>query len=60
LRSTRRAAGIGLFLLTIAVTPCHIYTLQRPDLFASIPGVVAAAADSGVAACLDRVVHVAR
>ena len=34
---TRRAAGIGLFLLTIAVTPCHIYMLQRPDLFAAIP-----------------------
>lgn len=32
-RSTRRAAGIGLFLLTIAVTPCHIYMLQRPELF---------------------------
>jgi len=31
--ATRRAAGIGLFLLTIAVTPAHIYMLQRPDLF---------------------------
>jgi uncharacterized membrane protein len=30
---TRRAAGIGLFVLTIAVTPVHIYMLQRPDLF---------------------------
>jgi uncharacterized membrane protein len=30
---TRRAAGIGLFLLTLAVTPCHIYMLQRPELF---------------------------
>jgi uncharacterized membrane protein len=29
----RRLAGIGLFLLTIAVTPVHIYMLQRPDLF---------------------------
>ena len=36
-RSTRRAAGIGLFLLTVAVTPCHIYMLQRPELFPSIP-----------------------
>ena len=36
-RPTRRAAGIGLFLLTIAVTPCHIYMLQRPELFAAIP-----------------------
>jgi len=32
-RKTRRAAGIGLFLLTLAVTPAHIYMLQRPDLF---------------------------
>ena len=30
---TRRAAGIGLFLLTIAVTPAHIFMLQRPELF---------------------------
>ena len=30
---TRRFAGIGLFLLTLAVTPCHFYMLQRPDLF---------------------------
>ena len=33
-RPTRRAAGIGLLMLTIAVTPCHIYMLQRPELFA--------------------------
>ena len=31
--STRRAAGIGLFLLTLAVTPAHIYMLQQPELF---------------------------
>jgi uncharacterized membrane protein len=31
---TRQTAGVGLFLLTIAVTPAHIYMLQRPDLFA--------------------------
>ena len=36
-RPMRRAAGMGLFLLTIAVTPCHVYMLQRPDLFAAIP-----------------------
>lgn len=30
---TRLAAGIGLFLLTLAVTPAHIYMLQRPELF---------------------------
>ena len=36
-RPTRRAAGIGLFLLTIAVTPCHIYMLQRPELFPAVP-----------------------
>ncbi|QNK72176.1 hypothetical protein H7F36_13130 [Variovorax sp. PAMC28562] len=34
---TRRAAGIGLFLLTLAVTPAHFYMLQRPDFFPSIP-----------------------
>ncbi|MDQ2928542.1 MAG: hypothetical protein ABI330_20775 [Caldimonas sp.] len=32
-RPTRRSAGIGLFLLTIAVTPANVYMLQRPDLF---------------------------
>jgi uncharacterized membrane protein len=30
---TRPAAGIGLFLLTLAVTPAHVYMLQRPELF---------------------------
>ncbi len=30
---TRRAAGIGLFLLTLAVTPANVYMLQRPELF---------------------------
>jgi uncharacterized membrane protein len=34
--STRRAAGAGLFVLTIAVTPAHIYMLERPELF-SVP-----------------------
>ena len=33
LPSTRKAAGIGLFLLTLAVTPGHVYMLQRPELF---------------------------
>jgi len=32
-RPTRRAAGIGLFALTVLVTPANIYMLQRPDLF---------------------------
>jgi uncharacterized membrane protein len=32
--ATRRAAGIGLFTLTICVTPAHIFMLQQPDLFA--------------------------
>lgn len=31
--TTRRAAGIGLFVLTIAVTPAHIYMLQVPERF---------------------------
>jgi uncharacterized membrane protein len=30
---SRRAAGIGLFLLTLAVTPANVYMLQRADLF---------------------------
>ena len=30
---TRRIAGVGLFALTILVTPAHFYMLQRPDLF---------------------------
>ena len=33
---TRRVAGIGLFILTICVTPVHIYMLQQPELF-SVP-----------------------
>jgi len=31
--STRRVAGIGLFALTLAVTPPHFYMLQHPELF---------------------------
>jgi uncharacterized membrane protein len=37
LRPTRFAAGIGLFVLTLAVTPVHVYMLQRPDLFPAVP-----------------------
>ena len=36
-RPTRRAAGWGLFALTLVVTPAHFYMLQRPDLFPSVP-----------------------
>jgi uncharacterized membrane protein len=36
-RPTRRAAGIGLFLLTIAVTPANVYMAQHAQLF-NIPG----------------------
>ena len=32
--ATRRAAGIGLFALTVAVTPVHFYMLQQSELFA--------------------------
>ncbi len=32
-RPTRRWAGIGLFVLTIAVTPAHIYMLRQPEPF---------------------------
>jgi uncharacterized membrane protein len=31
--ATRRAAGIGLFLLTVAVTPANVYMLQHAELF---------------------------
>ena len=31
--ATRRAAGLGLVLLTLAVTPAHVYMLQAPELF---------------------------
>lgn len=31
--ASRRACGMGLFLLTLAVTPAHLYMLQRPELF---------------------------
>lgn len=34
---SRRAAGWGLFALTIAVTPVHVWMLQRPDLFPAVP-----------------------
>ncbi|MES2954902.1 MAG: hypothetical protein V4711_05555 [Pseudomonadota bacterium] len=35
--TARRAALWGLFVLTIAVTPAHVYMLQEPALFASVP-----------------------
>jgi len=36
-RPTRRAAGWGLFALTLGVTPANVYMLQRADLFPQIP-----------------------
>ena len=36
-RPTRRAAGIGLFLLTLAVTPANVYMLQTSELFPTVP-----------------------
>lgn len=34
---TRRAAGIGLFLLTIAVTPANVQMWLHPTLYPKIP-----------------------
>lgn len=34
LAATRRYAGLGLFALTLCVTPVHVYMLQHADLFA--------------------------
>ena len=36
MKQARRAAGWGLFALTIAVTPANVYMLQNPELF-SVP-----------------------
>ncbi len=36
----RRAAGFGLMLLTMAVTPANIYMWQNPELFPQFPYVV--------------------
>jgi len=33
--ASRRAAGVGLFLLTIAITPANVFMLQHADLFHS-------------------------
>jgi len=32
-RPTRRAAALGLFALTLAVTPVHLYMLRQPEMF---------------------------
>ena len=36
----RRTAGIGLFVLTIAVTPANVYMWLHPQLFPRIPPIV--------------------
>ena len=33
---TRRIAGIGLFLLSVAVTPANVYMWRHPELFPAI------------------------
>ncbi len=39
--TARRAAGIGLFLLTLAVTPANVFMLQNSDRFQIPPWVLA-------------------
>lgn len=39
-RPTRRAAAVGLFLLTLAVTPANVYMWQNPQLFPLFPPVL--------------------
>ena len=34
---TRRLSAWGVFALTLAVTPAHVYMLQQPELFPSVP-----------------------
>lgn len=34
---TRRIAGLGLFMLTIAVTPVNIYMWMTPEAFPDVP-----------------------
>lgn len=41
-RVLRRAAGIGLFLLVIVVTPANVYMWQHADLFPTIPEILLA------------------
>lgn len=36
-RKTRRAAGLGLFFLTLAVTPANFYMWRNAHLFPDIP-----------------------
>jgi uncharacterized membrane protein len=40
--AVRRAAGVGLFLLTIAVTPANVFMLQHADRFQIAPWVLVA------------------
>jgi uncharacterized membrane protein len=36
-RASRRPAGIGLFALTVAVTPANVYMWLNPTLFPAVP-----------------------
>jgi len=36
----RKSAGIGLFVLTIAVTPANVYMWLNPQLFSAIPEIL--------------------
>jgi len=40
--SVRRAAGVGLFLLVVAVTPANVFMLQQAEVFHIAPWVLEA------------------
>ena len=61
IKRTRSAAGIGLTLLTIAVTPANVFMYQHAEQFSqdSIVAIARAAAFAACADCLHFMEHAA-